>query len=109
MRHRIDLGAGLVALGAIGLLVSLFLDWYSPALSAWDAFEIVDWALVLCAVAALVAVAIALRERHHAAAVADARRRGRGRAHRLAGHRPAAARARPGPRGRRVDRARAAR
>src|SRR4051812_45977402 len=62
MRQRIDLGAGLIALGALALLVSLFLDWYTPAISAWDAFEIVDWALALCALAALAGVAIALRD-----------------------------------------------
>jgi hypothetical protein len=43
----------LVALGAIVLLVSLFLDWYGP-LSAWDAFEVVEVLLVGLAVAALV-------------------------------------------------------
>jgi hypothetical protein len=62
MRQRIDLGAGLIALGAIALLISLFLDWYSPGISAWDAFEIVDWGLALCAVGALVAVGMALRD-----------------------------------------------
>lgn len=62
MRQRIDLGAGLIALGAVGLLISLFLDWYSPSISAWDAFEIVDWGLALCALAALAAIGIALRD-----------------------------------------------
>src|SRR3954465_6211845 len=62
MRQRIDLGAGLVALGAVGVLVSLFLDWYSPSITAWDAFEIVDWGLAFCAVAALTAVGIAFRD-----------------------------------------------
>jgi hypothetical protein len=62
MRQRIDLGAGLIALGAVGLLISLFLDWYSPGLSAWDVFEIVDWGLAFCALAALTAVGIALRD-----------------------------------------------
>ena len=61
MRQKIDLGLILVALGALGLLVSLFLDWYSGA-SAFDAFEIVDWALAFCAVAALYAVGMSLRE-----------------------------------------------
>src|SRR3954469_9099183 len=59
MRQRIDLGAGLVALGAIGLLISLFLDWFSGA-SAWQSFEIVDWLLAPCAVAALVAAVLSL-------------------------------------------------
>src|SRR4051794_35489592 len=62
MRQRIDLGAGLIALGAVALIVSLFLDWYSPAISAWDAFELVDWALLFCALGALAGVGIALRD-----------------------------------------------
>src|SRR3954454_10652951 len=62
MRQRIDLGAGLIALGAVALLISLFLDWYSPGITAWDAFEIVDWALAACALAALLGVGIALRD-----------------------------------------------
>lgn len=57
MRHRIDAGSGLVAVGAAVLLVSLFLDWYEPGLSAWSAFEIVDLALACLAVAAIVGAA----------------------------------------------------
>lgn len=62
MRQRFDLGAGLIALGAVGLVISLFLDWYSPSITGWEAFEIVDWALALCALGALAAVGIALRD-----------------------------------------------
>jgi hypothetical protein len=43
----------LVALGAILLLVSLFMDWYGP-LTAWEAFEVVEVMLTVLAVAALV-------------------------------------------------------
>ena len=43
--------------GAALLLVSLFLDWYEPGLSAWEVFEIGD---VLLAGLAIVALAIAL-------------------------------------------------
>ena len=41
MTRRFEVGPILVALGAILLLVSLFLDWYGP-LSAWEAFEVVE-------------------------------------------------------------------
>jgi len=57
VRHRIDAGSGLVAVGAAVLLVSLFLDWYEPGLNAWSAFEIVDLALAVLAVAAVVGAA----------------------------------------------------
>jgi len=53
LRRNFDLSTVLVATGAIAVLVSLFLEWYSPGLRAWDAFEIVDWALLALAVAAL--------------------------------------------------------
>jgi hypothetical protein len=52
MTRRLEFGPILVTLGALLLLVSLFLDWYGP-LNAWAAFEIVD---VLLAVLAVVAV-----------------------------------------------------
>ena len=61
MRHqKLDVGTVIVGLGALGLLVSLFLDWYSPSLSAFDVFEFLDWTLLACAVLALVGVALAL-------------------------------------------------
>ncbi len=57
-----DGGRLVVALGAILLLVALFLDWYGSgrggfgdeAISAWTAFEIVDLLLALLAIAAIV-------------------------------------------------------
>jgi hypothetical protein len=55
MPRRIEAGPLLVGLGAILLLVSVFLDWYTPQLTAWDAFEVLDLALAVLAVAALVA------------------------------------------------------
>ena len=59
MRHqKLDVGTVLVGLGALGLLVSLFLDWYSPSLTAFDAFEFLDWTMLACAVLALVGVAL---------------------------------------------------
>ena len=56
MTRRFEVGPILVALGAIGLLVSLFMDWYGP-LTAWEAFEVVE---VLLAVLAVTALAIAV-------------------------------------------------
>jgi hypothetical protein len=52
--HRIQVGPILVALGAIVLLVSLFLDWYGP-LTAWEVFELVDVLLAVLALAGLAA------------------------------------------------------
>src|SRR5919198_4241359 len=53
MTRRFEVGPILVVLGAIVLLVSLFLDWYG-SLTAWDAFEVVDVLLGVLAVTALV-------------------------------------------------------
>jgi hypothetical protein len=54
MTRRFQLGPIVVALGAIVLLVSLFLDWYGP-MNAWEAFEFVDLLLAVLALAALAA------------------------------------------------------
>ena len=54
MTRRIEAGPVLVALGALILLVSLFLDWYQPNVTAWEAFEVLDLVLTVLAVAALV-------------------------------------------------------
>jgi hypothetical protein len=53
MNRRFEMGPLLVALGAILLIVSLFLDWYGP-LSAWGAFEVVDVLLAALGVLSLV-------------------------------------------------------
>ena len=53
-QQKIDVGSGLVALGALVLIVSLFLEWYAPSLAAFDVFEFLDWALIACSVAILV-------------------------------------------------------
>jgi hypothetical protein len=55
MTRRFEVGPILVALGAIVLMVSLFLDWYG-GLTAWEAFEVVE---VMLAVLAITALAIA--------------------------------------------------
>src|SRR3954451_10655074 len=53
MTRRFEVGPILVALAAIVLLVSLFLDWYGP-LTAWDVFEVVEVILGALAVIAFV-------------------------------------------------------
>src|SRR5688500_7680167 len=50
--RRVDAGAAVAALGALLLLVSLFLDWYGDereGYSAWTLFELID--LVLAGIA----------------------------------------------------------
>jgi hypothetical protein len=52
--RRLDAGSTVAALGALVLLVSLFLDWFGndrEGLSAWTLFEVID--LVLAAIALL--------------------------------------------------------
>jgi len=60
MTRRIEAGPVLVGLGAVVLLVSIFLDWYEPNVTAWEAFEVLDLALAVLALAALVVAAGAL-------------------------------------------------
>jgi hypothetical protein len=57
----LDAGRLLVGIGALALLISLFLDWYGGlgsgvAITAWTSFEVVDLLLVALALAALYAV-----------------------------------------------------
>jgi amino acid transporter len=52
MTRRANVGTLLAAVGAVLLLISLFVDWWKPDLSAWTVFEVVD--LILAAIAALV-------------------------------------------------------
>jgi hypothetical protein len=56
LRRNFDLSTGLVAIGAVAVLVSLFLDWYDPGISAWQAFELADWLLAALAIGALVTI-----------------------------------------------------
>jgi hypothetical protein len=56
MPRRFDGGSLLAALGALLLLVSLFLDWFAPGLSAWTVFEALDMVLAALALATLAAV-----------------------------------------------------
>jgi hypothetical protein len=55
MTRRLETGPLLVTLGAVLLLVSLFLAWYTGDLTAWDAFEVWDLVLAALAVAAILA------------------------------------------------------
>jgi hypothetical protein len=56
LRERFDVGTGLVALGAVLLLVSLFVDWYDPGGDAWAVFELTEIVLAGCAICGLIAV-----------------------------------------------------
>jgi hypothetical protein len=53
MTRRLEAGPLLVTLGALLLLVSLFLDWFAGGATAWEAFEV--WDLVLFVLALAVA------------------------------------------------------
>jgi hypothetical protein len=57
VRERFDAGTGLVAIGAVLLLVSLFIDWYRPGGDAWAVFEWLDLGLAGVAISALLAMA----------------------------------------------------
>jgi hypothetical protein len=57
VRERFDAGTGLVAIGAVLLLVSLFIDWYRPGGDAWAVFESIDLLLAGAAITALLAMA----------------------------------------------------
>ena len=52
MPQRIDAGPVVAALGAVLLFLSLFLSWYEPDVSGWDAFESLDLILAGAAIAA---------------------------------------------------------
>jgi hypothetical protein len=52
-RANVDAGPPLAIAGALVLLVSLFLDWYEPGLSAWTVFEVIDLLLAFSALAAI--------------------------------------------------------
>ena len=61
MTRRIEAGPVLVGLGAMLMLVSVFLDWYEPGITAWQSFEVLDLALAALSLAALVAVVGTIR------------------------------------------------
>jgi hypothetical protein len=53
MTRRLEAGPLLVTLGAVLLLVSLFLNWFTGELSAWESFEVWDLVLFVLAFAAI--------------------------------------------------------
>ena len=55
MPERVNAGQLMVMVGAAALLVSLFIDWYEPELSAWEVFEVADLILAGLAILALAA------------------------------------------------------
>jgi hypothetical protein len=56
-RSNYDLSTVLVAIGAVAVLISLFLDWYGdPGQNAFSTFELTDWLFVALAVGALVVI-----------------------------------------------------
>jgi hypothetical protein len=54
LTRRFDIGPFVLALGALVLLVALFLDWFA-AWNAWQVFEITDLVLAALAIASVVA------------------------------------------------------
>ena len=53
MSRRLEAGPLFVTLGALLLLVSLFLDWFAGDVSAWQAFEVWDVVLFVIALASI--------------------------------------------------------
>jgi hypothetical protein len=66
MPERINGGQALVVVGAIVLVVSLFLHWYEPGRSAWTVFEVWDLVLAAIGIAAVAAVVPVPRDREAA-------------------------------------------
>jgi hypothetical protein len=55
MTRRLEAGPVLVTLGAVLLLVSLFLSWFSGEITAWQAFEVWDLVLFVLALGSIAA------------------------------------------------------
>ena len=55
MTRRLEAGPLLVTLGAVLLLVSLFLAWFTGEIAAWEAFEVWDLVLFVLALGAIAA------------------------------------------------------
>jgi hypothetical protein len=55
MTRRLEAGPVLVTLGALLLLVSLFLNWYTGEITAWEGFEVWDLVLFVLALGAIAA------------------------------------------------------
>jgi peptidoglycan/LPS O-acetylase OafA/YrhL len=54
MTRRLEAGPLLVMLGALLLLVSLFLSWFTGEITAWEGFEVWDLVLFVLALGAIV-------------------------------------------------------
>jgi hypothetical protein len=62
--RRLDAAPLIAGLGGLVLLISLFLHWYQPGLTAWRVFEVLDLVLGALGVAALwLALVAVLQER----------------------------------------------
>ena len=55
MTRRLEAGPLLVTLGALLLLVSLFLNWFTGEITAWEGFEVWDLVLFVLALGAIAA------------------------------------------------------
>src|SRR5919112_53358 len=55
MTRRLEAGPLLVTMGALLLLVSLFLTWFTGDVTAWEAFEVWDLVLFVLALGAIAA------------------------------------------------------
>jgi amino acid transporter len=65
--RRLRPAEGLLTVGAVALVVALFLPWYSlpsgERNNAWEALSVVDVILLLCAAVALLAVVVQVTQR----------------------------------------------
>jgi hypothetical protein len=65
MPEQLDGRRVLAGVGALILLVCLFLDWFNPGITAWDVFEVLDLVLAAISLATLaIAVPQAWRALH---------------------------------------------
>jgi hypothetical protein len=55
MKTHFSLGPVVSIGGALLLVVALFLDWFSPSINAWKAYEVLDLVLIFLAVAVICA------------------------------------------------------
>jgi hypothetical protein len=70
MQGRLNAAGILAVIGAGALLAGLFLDWFEPGISAWNAFEIVDLLLAAIALGVLLVALGASSERPRLVALA---------------------------------------
>ena len=68
--RRLRIGEWLMAVAGAALFAILFVDWYAPAVSAWEAFTVIDLLLALLAVAGMATVPLVAGARTAAPGVA---------------------------------------